>query len=83
MGKKTKKDDVEITYDTSDWTLGSGGQWTGSATLDGIVDPYQMSFSFDDDNDLRKKYPALQDCYDHYVNIKQMCEAREKEENAD
>ena len=33
-------------------------------------------------HDLRKKYPALQDAYNHYQNIKQMCETREKEEDA-
>ena len=33
--------------------------------------------------DLRKKYPALQDAYDHYQAVKQMCETREKEENED
>ncbi len=31
-------------------------------------------------SELRKKYPALQDAWEHYQNIKQMCETREKEE---
>mgnify|MGYP001478292120 FL=1 len=35
------------------------------------------------EEDLRKKYPALQDAYDHYQAVKQMCETREKEENED
>ena len=43
-------------------------------------DLYQPSFDFD--HDLRKKYPALKDAYDHYQNVKQMCETREKEEDA-
>jgi len=30
---------------------------------------------------LRKKYPALKDAYDHYQNIKQMCESKEKKED--
>ena len=33
------------------------------------------------ESQLRKKYPALQDAYEHYQKIKQMCETREKEEN--
>ena len=41
---------------------------------------YQPSFDFD--HNLRKKYPALKDAYDHYQTIKQMCETREKEEDA-
>ena len=51
--------------------------------MDGIVDPYQMSFGFDEDKELMKKYPALKDAYEHYINIKQMCESREREEDAD
>ena len=43
-------------------------------------DLHQPSFDFDDD--LRKKYPALKDAYDHYQTVKQMCETREKEEDA-
>ena len=42
---------------------------------------YQQSFDFDDEK-LRNKYPALQDAWEHYQNIKQMCESREKEEDA-
>ena len=42
---------------------------------------YQSSFDFDDEK-LRNKYPALQDAHEHYQNIKQMCETREKEEDA-
>ena len=42
-------------------------------TVDGLT--------FDNEEDLRKKYPALQDAWDHYKNIKHMCEQKEKEEN--
>ena len=42
---------------------------------------YQSSFDFDDEK-LRNKYPALQDAHEHYQNIKQMCETREREEDA-
>ena len=40
----------------------------------------QMSFDYE--GDLRKKYPALKDAWEHYQNVKQMCETREKEEDA-
>ena len=30
---------------------------------------------------LKKKYPALKNAYDHYQNIKQMCESKEKKED--
>ena len=35
--------------------------------------------SFTSEEDLRKKYPALQDAWDHYKNVKHMCEQKEKE----
>ena len=41
-------------------------------TVDGIT--------FDNEEDLRKKYPALQDAWDHYKNVKNMCEQKEKED---
>jgi hypothetical protein len=61
----------------------------GIGTLDDTVDIkfdvsdglYQHSFDYDDET-LRKKYPALQDAHEHYQNVKQMCETREKEEDA-
>ena len=31
------------------------------------------------DEDLRDKYPALKDAWDHYNNVKQLCESKEKE----
>jgi len=47
-----------------------------SFTVDGIVDPLSVDF---DDKELRKKYPALQDAWEHYHNVKHMCEQKEKE----
>ena len=34
-----------------------------------------------DADDLRIKYPALQDAHEHYQNILDMCRTREKEES--
>ena len=72
------------------------GTATTSATVDSM-DPFgdvsaemgaSYSFgdlngqmSFDYEGDLRKKYPALKDAWNHYQNVKQMCETREKEED--
>ena len=49
---------------------------SGSYTVDGIVDPLSVDF---EDKELRKKYPALQDAWEHYRNVKHMCEQKEKE----
>ena len=40
-------------------------------TVDGLT--------FKNEEELRKKYPALQDAWDHYKNVKHMCEQKEKE----
>ena len=71
------------------WTYGMGPVATGTGTLDESFDInfdvndnlYQPSFDFEDEK-LRNKYPALQDAWEHYQNVKQMCETRESEENA-
>ena len=66
------------------------GTATTSATVDSMDPGMEMSYSFgtldgqmsfDYEGDLRKKYPALKQAHEHYQNIKQMCETREKEED--
>ena len=52
-------------------SLGVGTVSTGF-TVDGLT--------FTNEEDLRKKYPALQDAWDHYKNVKHMCEQKEKED---
>tara|TARA_Y100000310_G_C20025195_1_gene509260 strand:+ start:57 stop:329 length:273 start_codon:yes stop_codon:yes gene_type:complete len=53
---------------------------TMNIDFDVNYDLNQMNFDFE--GDLRKKYPALQDAWEHYQNVKQMCETREKEKDA-
>ncbi len=59
-------------------------------TVDSLdPDPEGFNYTFNDlegdkdlfEEDLRMKYPALQQAYDHYQAVKQMCETREKEED--
>ena len=50
---------------------------------EGLLD-FNLSYDlgqldFDYDNKLRDKYPALKDAWDHYNNVKQLCESTEKE----
>lgn len=96
MDKEDSKKKIQDEYDQaqdldggmSSWSYGMGPVTTGAiGEIDEGLDVkfdvsdglYQPSFDFDDD--LRKKYPALQDAWEHYQNVKQMCETREKEEN--
>ena len=81
---KGKKDDV--TYQS--YPMVNDSITMGAGTVDSL-DPIetQMTYSFGDlgqldlfsEEDLREKYPALRDAWEHYQNIKKMCESREKE----
>ena len=53
-----------------DFDMNTGTVSTGF-TVDGLT--------FDNEEELRKKYQALQDAWDHYKNVKHMCEQKEKE----
>ena len=65
----------DFTYSFADlddeFDLNTGSIAT-SFTIDGL--------NLDNEEDLRKKYPALQDAWDHYNNVKMMCEAKEQED---
>ena len=60
----------------------TGGAASESVTVDGMqwslgdID-VQTADMFEDE--LRKKYPALKQAWEHYLNVKRMCEAKEKE----
>jgi hypothetical protein len=81
-----KKKDTKLTSDgiqsTGDFTYSfadlddnfdlNPGSVATSCTIDGL--------NFYNDDELRQKYPALQDAWDHYNNVKKMCEAKEQED---
>ena len=95
MSSKNKKEkDKEtltsdgITYAMDDWVPSDGLLNAGTATVDSLDPGFNVSYSDLElqttdmfEAELRKKYPALQDAYDHYLAVKQMCETREKEED--
>ncbi len=92
--KKLTKKQIEemqanVQSDMQEWTLGGGELNVGTATITGSprdneveITYGQMDMGFDED-ELKKKYPALQDAHEHYQNILDMCRTREKEENED
>ena len=57
--------DLDNDFDMNTGTINT------SFTVDGLT--------FNSEEDLRKKYPALKDAWDHYNNVKHMCEQKEKE----
>ena len=79
MGKKKLTSDG--IYSIDDWSMGATnvGSVIDTATVDfGDIGRLQTEFNYD--QDLRDKYPALKDAWDHYNNIKKMCEAKEQED---
>lgn len=93
--KQTKIDQANMQSDalTSDGIQYSGSEDTFTysfADLDDDFDAYSgtvstASMSIDglslgpNEEELRDKYPALKDAWDHYNNVKHMCEQKEKE----
>ena len=87
--KQIKEMQANVQSDMQNWTLGGGELNVGTATITGSpmdndfeITYGQMDMGFDED-ELKKKYPALQDAHEHYQNILDMCRTREKEENED
>jgi hypothetical protein len=74
-----------ITYDVDNWVLNDGLQMTGTESV-GIDNG--MSYSFGDlgqlelfpEEDMREKYPALKQAYEHYQSILEVCKTKEKED---
>jgi len=90
--KQTKTEQANMQSDamTSDGILwsGSGDMTYSFADIDDTFDYQgpQTSYTVDglnhdyDDEQLRKKYPALKDAWDHYQSVKHMCKMKESED---
>ena len=93
--KKLTSDNVNITYDTDSWVPSDGLQMAG--TVDSL-DPdegmtYTQGYSFGDlgelqldlfpEEDMREKYPALKQAWEHYQSVLEVCKTKEKEDNED
>ena len=73
--KQIKEMQANVQSDMQEWTLGGGELNVGTATITGSpmdndfeITYGQMDMGFDED-ELKKKYPALQDAHEHYQNI--------------
>ena len=74
MVKKKKQTEQVYTSDYNEVTF-IGDEMSGATYNLGSLG----QLDFDYDNDLRDKYPALKDAWEHYNTVKQMCESKEKE----
>ena len=92
--KQLKIEQANMQSDNIDMGYSDGIQNTGDFTysfadLDDDFDSLNVNtvstgftvdgLTFQNEEELRSKYPALQDAWDHYKNVKHMCEQKEKE----
>ena len=83
-----QSDNIEMGY--SDGIQNTGDFTYSFADLDDGFDSLNVNtvstgftvdgLTFNDEKELREKYPALQDAWNHYNNVKHMCEQREQED---
>jgi hypothetical protein len=73
---------------TSEGLIMSGPVMTTST---GDISDVGFTYSYDDvgqldmfdEMDMREKYPALNQAYEHYQSVLEICKTKEKEENED
>ena len=96
--KQLKKEQANMQSDNMEMAGWSEGIMTGdfnsTATIDfNSPDDTGFSYSLGDldmgqldlfsEDDMRDKYPALQQAWDHYQNVLKMCKSKEEENNED
>ena len=96
MGKSKKQIKQEQAQMQSDaiemdsWVPSDGITMTGPAYTTSSIDDLDsgMSYSFGDlgqldlfsEEDMREKYPALKQAYEHYQSVLEVCKTKEKED---
>ena len=86
--KKLKIEQASMTTMSSDGLVISGPVMSTS-TVDTLDTGF--SYSYDDigqldmfdEMDMREKYPALNQAYEHYKSVLEICKTKEKEDNED
>ena len=90
MGKKKlTSDNINVTYNSDSWMPSDGITMMGSSGTVDSMDPDGLTYSFGDlgqldlfsEEDMRGKYPALKQAYEHYQSILEVCKTKEKEDN--
>ena len=92
--KQLKQEQANMQSDNMEMAGWSEGLNTGSivttASVDMDVDP-DFSYSYSDmgqldlfdEMDMRDKYPALNQAWEHYQSVLEVCKTKEEEENED
>tara|TARA_A100001011_G_scaffold109613_1_gene116179 strand:- start:778 stop:1053 length:276 start_codon:yes stop_codon:yes gene_type:complete len=84
--KQTKQEQAMVQSDQLEMGFSEGVTYGGSFELEnGISD---MTYSFGDlgkldlfsEEDMREKYPALKQAWEHYQSVLEVCKTKEKED---
>ncbi len=80
-----QSDAIEMSHNFSQG-ITYGGDMSGTFTSDEALD---MTYSFGDlgqldlfpEEEMREKYPALKQAYEHYQSVLEVCKTKEKEDD--
>ena len=82
--KQLKTEQANIQSDNIEMGYSDGIQYSGSASVDIDAD---FSYSFGDlgeltfpEEDMRDKYPALKQAWEHYQSVLEVCKTKEQED---
>jgi hypothetical protein len=90
MGKKKlTSDNINVTYNSDSWMPSDGITMMGSSGTVDSMDPDGLTYSFGDlgqldlfsEEDMRGKYPALKQAWEHYQSVLEVCKTKEKEDD--
>ena len=88
--EQIKKDQANMQSDNMEMAGWSEGLMTGGVVETGTVDFPDNSFSYDfgdlgqldlfSEEEMREKYPALKQAYEHYQSVLEVCKTKERED---
>ena len=80
MPRKTKKQLIHDSHD--EYGFSEGVMTMGMGTLDDTTSiTYELGqLDLFPEDDMRDKYPALKQAYEHYQSILEVCKAKERED---
>ena len=88
--EQIKKDQANMQSDNMEMAGWSEGLMTGGVVETATIDFPDNSFSYDfgdlgqldlfSEEEMREKYPALKQAYEHYQSVLEVCKTKEKED---
>ena len=88
---KAKQANIQSDFSASSTMTSEGLIMSGPVMTTSTVDTLDTGFSYSyddlgqldmfDEMDMREKYPALNQAYEHYQSVLEICKTKEKEDN--